>query len=79
MSLPTAAASVVTMTFPIEERTDVVHIQKRRYALLRRGNDVVSIHPRGRYYPFYQRDHDRTEEVRYRKVMRFVPGKEVAW
>lgn len=70
---------MVTMTFPIEERTDVVHIQKRRYALLRRGNDVVSIHPRGRYYPFYQRDHDRTEEVRYRKVMRFVPGKEVAW
>ncbi|MAE68154.1 MAG: hypothetical protein CMJ18_28220 [Phycisphaeraceae bacterium] len=69
----------VVMTFPIAETHDVVHIEKKRYALIRRGNDVVSIHPRGRYYPFYQRDHDRTDEPRYRRVSRFVAEDEVVW
>jgi len=72
-------ADVVVMTFPIEETNDVVHVQKRRYALVRRGNDVVGIHPRGKYYPFYQRDHDRTSEPRFRKVRRFVPEDPIDW
>ena len=73
------AGQTVTLTFPIEERQDVVHVQKRRYTLVRRGNDVVSIYPRGKYYPFYQRDHDRTSDVRWRKKTQFVGEEMVDW
>ena len=52
-------SDVVTLTFPIAERTDVVHIEKQRFTLVRKGNDVVSIDPPGRYYPLYQRQHYR--------------------
>ena len=69
----------VTLTFPIAERTDEVFIQKRKYTLVRRGNDVVAIYPRGRYYPFYQRDHYRSGEPRWRKVMRFLTDRRVDW
>ena len=62
----------VTLRFPISERTDVVYIQKKKYTLVRRGNDVVAIYPRGRYYPFYQRDHYRSGEPRWRRITRFV-------
>ena len=73
------AGQSVTLTFPIEERQDVVHVQKRRYTLVRRGNDVVSIFPRGKYYPFYQHDHDRTSEVRWRKKVQFVAAETIDW
>ena len=63
---------VVTMTFPIAERTDDVWIQKERYTLVRKGNEVVSIDPPGRYKPLYQRDHYRDDATRWRKIERFV-------
>ena len=69
----------VTVTFPIAERTDVVYIEKRKYTLVRRGNDVVSIFPRGRYYPFYQREHYRSGEPRWRKLTRFVTDQQIDW
>ena len=69
----------VTVTFPIAERTDVVYIEKRKYTLARRGNDVVSIFPRGRYYPFYQREHYRSGEPRWRKLTRFVSDQQIDW
>ena len=73
---------VVTVAFPIPERTDSVDIRMGgshgQYSLVRRGNDVVSIFPRGRYYPFYQqRGHYRTGEPRWRKVERFVSDESV--
>ena len=69
----------VTLTFPIFERTDKVNIQGVEYTLVRRGNDVVSIHPRGKYYPFYQRSHYRTGETLYQQVTRFVSEEEFDW
>ena len=63
---------VATLTFPIEERTDIVHIEKQRFTLVRKGNEVVVVDPPGRYGPLYQRQHYRENTVRWRKATRFV-------
>ncbi len=76
---PVNPGQVVTLTFPIGERTDVVHIEKQPYTLLRKGNEVVSIDPPGRYYPFYQREHYRQDSPRWRKIERFIPKQQVDW
>ena len=70
---------VVTLTFPIFERTDLVHIQGRDYRLVRKGNDVVHIDPPGQYCPLYQRDHYRENQARWRKASRFVAEKAIEW
>ena len=70
---------VVTMTFPIAERTDTVWIEKDRYALVRKGNDVVAIDPPGQYCPLYQREHYRENGTRWRKVERFVSRERIHW
>ena len=70
---------VATLSFPIFERTDVVHIEKQRFTLVRKGNEVVSIEPPGRYYPLYQRQHYREDAPRWRKVSRFISDESVAW
>ena len=69
----------VTLTFPIRERTDVVYVEKHRYVLTRRGNDVVDIDPPGRYCPVYQRRHYRDGQPRLRAVTRFVSSENVDW
>ena len=70
---------VATLTFPIVERTDVVHIEKQRFTLVRRGNEVVSIDPPGRYCPLYQRHHYREGTPRWRKINRFVSDNLIDW
>ena len=67
------------LRFPIAECKDVIYIEKRKYTIVRRGNDVVEIYPRGRYYPFYQRQHYRSGEPRWRKVQRFVSEDQIDW
>jgi len=69
----------VTMNFPIFERTDVINVQRGEYKIVRRGNNVVSIDPPGKYHPFYQRDHYRRGHTLYRKVKRFVADDEFDW
>jgi hypothetical protein len=63
---------VVTLTFPISERTDKVWIEKKEYTLVLKGNDVVSIDPPGEIHPLYQRQQYRQNEARMLKVTRFV-------
>ena len=72
-------SDTATLTFPINERTDVIHIEKQPYTLVRKGNEVVSIDPPGRYYSLYQRDHYRQDSARMRKVERFIPKQQVDW
>jgi DUF1680 family protein len=67
------------LRFPIDERDEVVHIEKRRYALIRKGNEVVVIDPAGRYSPLYQRDHYRGNETRWRYARQFCPEKTIPW
>ena len=69
----------VTLTFPIGERTDVVHIEKQRFTLVRKGNDVVSIDPPGRFHPLYQRQHYRDNATRWRSMERFVSDETIHW
>ena len=80
---------VVRLTFPIEEKT----ILRKVYggpletviggmiydSITFRGNEVVDIQPEGKNYPFYQRDHYRSETPRLRTVQRFVSDEEIMW
>jgi hypothetical protein len=70
---------VAAVTFPIGERTDTVWIEKDRYVLVRKGNEVVGIDPPGRYAPLFQRDHYRTDRARWRKIERFVADDPLVW
>lgn len=45
--------ATVRINFPIFERTDKVSIAGEEYTLVLRGNDVVSIDPRGKICPLY--------------------------
>ena len=70
---------VATLSFPIGERTDVVHIEKQRFTLVRKGTEVVSIDPPGRFHPLYQRQHYRDGATRWRTIGRFVSHETINW
>jgi hypothetical protein len=74
-----AAGAVVTLRFPIAEQVDRVYVEKQRYTLVRKGNDVVAIDPPGRICPLYLRDHYRQNRVRWRKMSRFAPAEQITW
>ena len=84
-----SAKDVVTLNFPIFERTTVVNLasifpdltdgKDYTYTLIRKGNDVVHIEPKGKYRPFYQRDHYRANTARTRTVERFVADELIDW
>lgn len=46
---------------------------------MRKGTEVVSVDPPGRYYPLYQRAHYRQDSARRQKIERFVPKEPVDW
>ena len=60
-------------------RTDVVHIEKQRFTQVRKGHEVVSIDPPGRYCPLYQRQHYRDSTPRWRKITRFISDERIEW
>jgi hypothetical protein len=70
---------VVTLRFPVFERTDKVHIQGKEYTLIRKGNDVVRIDPPGKYCPLYQREKYRENKAHTKKVQRFVANRQMDW
>jgi hypothetical protein len=65
---------LVTVTFPIVERVVEATIGNVPYTLIIKGNDVVSIDPPGKWYPFYQRAEYREKQVRWVNQERFVPS-----
>jgi len=73
------AGDEVRLIFPVRERTGTVIIEKHKYVLVRRGNDVVYIDPPGRNRPLYQRGHYRTGTTLWKQVVRFVSDDEIAW
>ena len=68
----------ITVKFPISERTVQETIGGVSYKLEIRGNTVLSIDPPGRNGPLYERTYYR-QPVKWRKVDRFVPEREIAW
>ena len=72
--------AVISVTFPIEERTVKEKIGPETYTLVIKGNTVVSIDPAGKNGPLYQgRGKYRTSEVAWRQVKRFVPDETIEW
>jgi len=64
--------SLVTLNFPISERTVQEEIGDVPYTFIIKGNDVVSIDPPGSFHPFYTRAKYRTNEARWVTRKRFV-------
>ena len=69
----------VGLTFPIEEHSHWVTIEKRAYNLVCKGNEVVSIEPPGTIHPLYQREHYRDNAAHWKKVTRFVSDQSPYW
>jgi hypothetical protein len=76
---PVRAGETATLRFPVFERAHSVSIEKVQYTVVRRGNEVVRMEPAGTAAPFYQRDHYRQDEVRWRRRRRFVAEPSVPW
>jgi len=57
----------------------VIHVERRRYDLVRKGNEVVVISPPGVHSPLYLRDHYRETGTRWKKTERFVPDTTIPW
>ncbi len=69
------SGNVVTMDFPISERTVKTTIGGVSYTFIIKGNDVVAIDPPGKWHPFYQRAKYREKHVQWINRDRFVPTK----
>ena len=79
----------VTLTFPIQTRTlkRVIYEQPLETviggvvydSITFKGNEVIDIQPKGKYYPYYQRDYYRRNEPRLRTVERFVSEENIPW
>ena len=69
----------VIVKFPIAERTVKETIGNLKYTLVLKGNSLVHIDPPGKKGPLYLRDHYRENQVRWRKVKRFVSHEQVEY
>lgn len=69
----------VALTFPLAKRADCIHVEKRTYRVLLRGNTCVAVDPPGANCPLFQREHLRQDETRWRTTTRFVAEQTVDW
>jgi hypothetical protein len=70
----------VVLTFPIAKRTVKDRIGPETYTLVLKGSTVVSIDPAGKNGPLYAgRERYSGDEVRWRKLHRFVADVPVSW
>ncbi len=74
---PVQPGDVAAMSFPMPLRTEDISVQGNYYKIVRKGNEVVTIDPAGRYCPLYQRAHYRANSTRWRKMPRFLSEKRV--
>ncbi len=64
--------NVITLEFPIEERTVTLESYEHKYEAVFKGNDCVSIEPGGENVPIFRRAHYRESRPRFIKVKRFA-------
>jgi DUF1680 family protein len=70
----------IVLRFPISERTvSNQKIGNRTYALVVKGNTVISVDPAGEQCPMYARSQYRGSAAPRRTVRRFLAGDEIAW
>lgn len=53
--------------------------QKRKYTLVRRGNEIVDIYPKRQHSPYYRREQYRTGQPHWLKVTRYVSDRPISW
>jgi hypothetical protein len=70
---------IVTVEFPMRERTLFRQIGGVPYRLTIKGNTVVDISPKGTIYPLYQRDHYKQNKAPLKQVARFVSRENPQW
>jgi hypothetical protein len=70
---------LVTLAFPIAERSEWINVEKRAYRTLLKGNTCVDIDPSGVNVPIFQRGHYRGNETRWRNRTRFVADQQIDW
>ena len=70
---------VVSMTYPLRLYMIKEQLGDGIYTLTMKGNTVIDIDPKGRHCPLYQRAHYREDQVRWRKMRRFVPDTRIVW
>ena len=70
---------VVAMTYPLHQYMIKEQLGDGIYTLTLKGNTVVDVDPKGRHCPLFQRAHYREDQVRWRKVNRFVSDTRLAW
>jgi hypothetical protein len=76
---PARPGDMIVITFPIHERMVKEKLGNTLYTLVLKGSTVVSIDPRGTNGPTYERPEYREGQVRWRKVLRYVPEQEIRW
>ncbi|MDR0294155.1 MAG: glycoside hydrolase family 127 protein [Oscillospiraceae bacterium] len=74
-----AAGDEVILNMPITETKTAILVEKRRYTITLRGNDVVDIKPRGDFCPLFNRSRYGGGEAAYRTVTRFVTDEDIYW
>jgi hypothetical protein len=68
---------MVSLIFPITERSESALMSGKTYQLLLRGDTVVAVDPPGKLGALYQREHYRQSEPPWRDVMRFVSDEDI--
>jgi hypothetical protein len=76
---PVESGQTATLTFPMQETTHTVEIERTTYSITRKGNDVMTIDPPGENYPLYQRERFRASEATRRTVTRFLANTKIDW
>lgn len=76
---PARPGDTVVMTFPQQEYMIKEQMGDNIYVLTMKDNTVVEIDPPGRHCPLFQRAHYRENQVRWRRVKRFVPETRIHW
>ena len=69
---PLKPGARVVLSSPIHERSETLESFGFRLSAIFRGNDCVSMEPKGEFYPLYQRDHCRKSDPAFVKVKRFA-------
>ena len=68
----------IVLEMPVPESKTVITVEKRKYTITRRGNDVMDITPRGGVCPLFSRSR-YNGEVTYKKVIRFITDEDIDW
>ncbi len=66
-----ASDTIVTITFPLNEKVERIWNEGQKYTVTFKGHDVVEISPPGVIHPLYRRDHYRENSTRFKKCEQF--------